>query len=166
MPPRISLRNVSKSFGTNHVLAGVDLTIADGESLAIIGCSGSGKSVLLKCILGLVSLDCGTIAIDNEDIWATAKQHQAALRNQMGMLFQYSALFDSLSVWQNICFAELHSNQISPAQAKAKAAALLQDGETQSRGTGAVSRITLWWHAQACGASPRYRAQTIDSAVR
>lgn len=97
----IELRDLHKSFGQNHVLAGVDLSIERGKSMVIIGGSGTGKSVLLKSILGLITPDGGQILVDGQDI--TQADRDAFLAG-FGMLFQGGALFDSLPVWQNIAF--------------------------------------------------------------
>ena len=97
----ITLSGVTKSFGPNRVLRGVDLTIPSGESMVIIGGSGTGKSVLLKCILGLVRHDAGTITLDGQDV--TTAERDAFL-SRFGMLFQGGALFDSLKVWENVAF--------------------------------------------------------------
>ncbi len=97
----ITLTGVHKAFGTNCVLQGVDLTIAKGTSLVIIGGSGTGKSVLLKCILGLVTPDTGTITLDGQDV---TKGDRDAFLARFGMLFQGGALFDSLKVWENVAF--------------------------------------------------------------
>lgn len=97
----IQLNDVHKSFGNNQVLRGVNLNIAQGNSLVVIGGSGTGKSVLLKCVLGLVTPDQGQITVDGQDI--TRADHSAFLAN-FGMLFQGAALFDSLPVWQNVSF--------------------------------------------------------------
>ncbi|MEP5152703.1 ATP-binding cassette domain-containing protein [Planktotalea sp.] len=97
----ITLSNVKKSFGDNHVLRGVDLEIARGTSMVIIGGSGTGKSVALKSVLGLVTPDSGTITVDGQDA-ATAERD--AFLARFGMLFQGGALFDSLPVWQNVSF--------------------------------------------------------------
>lgn len=97
----ITLSNVKKSFGGNHVLRGVDLEIARGTSMVIIGGSGTGKSVALKSVLGLVTPDSGTITVDGQDA-ATAERD--AFLARFGMLFQGGALFDSLPVWQNVAF--------------------------------------------------------------
>ncbi|MEE9455192.1 MAG: ATP-binding cassette domain-containing protein [Paracoccaceae bacterium] len=99
--PKISLRGVHKSFGDKHVLAGVNLDILSGESMVIIGGSGTGKSVLLKCVLGLMQPDAGTILIDGRA--ANAGSRDAFLA-RFGMLFQGGALFDSLPVWHNVAF--------------------------------------------------------------
>ena len=97
----IELRDLHKSFGQNHVLAGVDLSIKRGKSMVIIGGSGTGKSVLLKSILGLITPDDGQILVDGQDI---SQADRDAFLARFGMLFQGGALFDSLPVWQNIAF--------------------------------------------------------------
>ncbi|PLS22035.1 ABC transporter ATP-binding protein [Neptunicoccus cionae] len=97
----IQLINVKKSFGNNHVLRGVNLTIEQGESMVIIGGSGTGKSVALKSVLGLVQPDSGQILVNGAD---TTEGDRDAFLAQFGMLFQGGALFDSLSVWQNVAF--------------------------------------------------------------
>ena len=112
----ITLTDVHKAFGANRVLQGVTLTIPTAQSMVIIGGSGTGKSVLLKCILGLVTPDSGTIDIDGEDV---TKTEQDAFLARFGMLFQGGALFDSLSVWQNVAFRLLRGAQKLPkAQAR------------------------------------------------
>jgi phospholipid/cholesterol/gamma-HCH transport system ATP-binding protein len=103
--PKISIRGLKKSFGRKIVLNGVDLEVAPGESLVIIGGSGSGKSVLLKCLLGLLRPDAGTIEIDGAAMTGADKRTRETLRHKMGMLFQGGALFDSLNIWENVAFA-------------------------------------------------------------
>ena len=113
----ITLAAVHKTFGANRVLRGIDLTIAKGESLVIIGGSGTGKSVLLKCILGLVRPDTGTISLDGQNV--TTADRDAFLA-RFGMLFQGGALFDSLRVWENVAFRLLRGAQkLPPDQARA-----------------------------------------------
>jgi len=102
---KIVLDQVSKTFGTNEVLDGVVLEIERGESMVIIGQSGSGKSVMLKCILGLITPDRGAIRIDGEDILSMSSRDLERTRAKFGMLFQGSALFDSLPIWRNVTFA-------------------------------------------------------------
>ena len=97
----IELRGLHKSFGQNHVLAGVNLSIARGKSMVIIGGSGTGKSVLLKSSLGLITPDQGQILVDGQDV---TQADRDAFLARFGMLFQGGALFDSLPVWQNIAF--------------------------------------------------------------
>jgi phospholipid/cholesterol/gamma-HCH transport system ATP-binding protein len=97
----IELHDVHKAFGENRVLQGVDLTVDSGSSMVIIGGSGTGKSVILKCILGLLRPDSGTIRLDGRDV---ARGDREAFLARFGMLFQGGALFDSLPVWQNVAF--------------------------------------------------------------
>jgi phospholipid/cholesterol/gamma-HCH transport system ATP-binding protein len=97
----ITLTGVHKTFGPNAVLRGVDLTIDRGTSMVVIGGSGTGKSVLLKSILGLVSPDKGLISLDGQDV---RKAEREAFLARFGMLFQGGALFDSLKVWENVAF--------------------------------------------------------------
>lgn len=99
MSAKIKIDNVYKTFGPKKVLQGVSLDIPKGESMVIIGGSGTGKSVLLKCVLGLIKPDSGTITVDG-----TAGKSRDEFLEHFGMLFQGGALFDSLSVWQNVAF--------------------------------------------------------------
>jgi len=107
----ISLTDIHKSFGSKHVLKGVNLEIGSGESMVIIGGSGTGKSVLLKCILGLVTPDQGQILLDGQDV-STAERDPFLAK--FGMLFQGGALFDSLTVWQNVAFRLLRGSLKRP----------------------------------------------------
>ena len=100
----IELENIHKTFGQNHVLRGVDVSVKRGKSLVIIGGSGTGKSVTIKCILGLVTPDKGRITVDGQDV---ASAERDAFLARFGMLFQGAALFDSLRVWQNVSFRYL-----------------------------------------------------------
>lgn len=108
----IEISALRKSFGLNNVLQGVDLTVETGTSTVIIGGSGTGKSVLLKCVLGLVTPDGGSIELDGEDV---AKAERDAFLARFGMLFQGGALFDSMPVWQNIAFRLLRGSLKRPA---------------------------------------------------
>lgn len=110
-PPMIELRKVSKAFGTKEVLRGIDLVIPKGESMVIIGGSGTGKSVTLKSVLGLITPDAGQILVDGEDV---TKVERDAFLARFGMLFQGGALFDSLSVWQNVAFRLLRGSLKRP----------------------------------------------------
>jgi len=107
----IRLSQVTKSFGSNHVLRGVDLHVPKGQSMVVIGGSGTGKSVLIKCVLGLVTPDSGTITVDGQDV---TKVPRDAFLSRFGMLFQGGALFDSLPVWQNVAFRLLRGRLKRP----------------------------------------------------
>jgi phospholipid/cholesterol/gamma-HCH transport system ATP-binding protein len=115
----IELRGVHKAFGANRVLQGVDLSIASGTSMVIIGGSGTGKSVLLKSILGLVHPDSGTITLDGQDV--TTGDRDAFLA-RFGMLFQGGALFDSLKVWENVAFRLMRGAKALPKHEAREAA--------------------------------------------
>ncbi len=116
----IELQNVHKSFGSNHVLRGVDVSVNKGKSLVIIGGSGTGKSVTIKCILGLVKPDQGTIFVDGQDVNSAERD---AFLARFGMLFQGGALFDSLTIWQNVAFRLLRGRLKKP-QGEARAIAI------------------------------------------
>ncbi len=115
---KIKLVDVYKSFGNKKVLDGVNLDIYPGESLVIIGGSGTGKSVTLKCILGLLSPDSGHVEIDEKRMDTLSRAEQENLRAQIGMLFQSGALFDSLSVWENVAFSLIQNQKCNPKKAK------------------------------------------------
>ncbi len=115
---KIAARGVSKSFGRKQVLRGADLLIPRGQSTVIIGGSGTGKSVLLKCILGLIAPDAGAIEIDGIDILKQSAAFRRAVRQKIGMLFQGGALFDSLRVWENVAFGLMQGEQMRAQDAK------------------------------------------------
>ena len=123
--PKIALRGVTKSFGAKKVLQGVDLDVAPGESMVVIGGSGTGKSVLLKCILGLLVPDRGSIHVDGEETVGLSDRNRARVMRKFGMLFQGGALFDSLKVWENVAFGPIQSDGMKPAQAHEVAVAKL-----------------------------------------
>ena len=114
--PKIAIENVAKAFGPNQVLDGANLSIEPGESVAIIGQSGSGKSVMLKCILGLVRADSGSIRVDGEEVIGLKGRELERMRAKFGMLFQGSALFDSLPIWRNVTFALTQGRLAEPAK--------------------------------------------------
>ncbi|MCA0904803.1 MULTISPECIES: ABC transporter ATP-binding protein [Ruegeria] len=109
----IRMENVHKAFGDNHVLQGMNLEIPKGTSMVIIGGSGTGKSVALKCILGLIKPDSGMIYVDGKD---ASKGDRDAFLARFGMLFQGAALFDSLTVWQNVAFRLLRGSLKRPTE--------------------------------------------------
>jgi phospholipid/cholesterol/gamma-HCH transport system ATP-binding protein len=123
--PKVRLRGLMKRFGDKVVLDGVDLDVLPGTSMVVIGGSGSGKSVLLKCILGLLEPDAGTIEIDGSDLLAMSRAEREAMHRRIGMLFQNGALFDSLPVWENVTFGLLAQNRLTRRAARQAAGEFL-----------------------------------------
>src|SRR5690349_1096239 len=123
--PKISARRVRKAFGRKQVLDGVDIDCGSGESLVVIGGSGTGKSVLVKCILGLLHPEEGSIRIDGIETVGLRRVARERLLQKFGMLFQGSALFDSLSVWENVAFGLIQGRAMERQAAKEIALAKL-----------------------------------------
>jgi phospholipid/cholesterol/gamma-HCH transport system ATP-binding protein len=117
--PKIAVRGLTKVFGDKVVLDGIDLDIYPGESMLVIGGSGSGKSVLLKCILGLLHPDAGSIKVDGEEVVGLYGQDLDRVRRKFGMLFQNAALFDSLTVWENVAFGLIQGQRMARDKAQA-----------------------------------------------
>ena len=117
--PKIRIRDLYKSFGDNAVLRGLDLDIAAGESVVVIGGSGTGKSVLLKCILGLLHPEAGSIEVDGEEVVGLSSRGRERIRRKFGMLFQNAALFDSLPVWENVAFGLVEGKSMGREESKA-----------------------------------------------
>ena len=122
---KISLRGVTKAFGPKQVLRGIDLEVTPGESMVVIGGSGTGKSVLLKCILGLMQPDDGSIKIDGVETVELGDNGRGQVMRKFGMLFQGGALFDSLRVWENVAFGPIQSDGMPIEQARQVAIAKL-----------------------------------------
>jgi phospholipid/cholesterol/gamma-HCH transport system ATP-binding protein len=120
-PLKIRIRDLRKRFGAKQVLAGVDLDVAESESVVVIGGSGTGKSVLLKCILGLLEPDHGSILIDGQEVVGLGRRAREQIMQKFGMLFQSAALFDSLPVWENVAFGLLNIKKLGRAEAKEQA---------------------------------------------
>ena len=116
---KIRIRDLHKSFGPKTVLDGISLDLESNQSLVVIGGSGSGKSVLLKCILGLLRPDSGQIAIDGEDVIAATPARRSLINQRIGMLFQNGALFDSLKVWENVAFGLIEGRGMARDEARA-----------------------------------------------
>ena len=110
--PKITISGVTKSYGDKHVLKGIDLEVYPGETMVIIGPSACGKTVLLKCIIGLIRPDSGKLLIDGEDTAGISSRQRDRIMANTGMLFQQSALFDSMTVWENISFRLSQTNNI------------------------------------------------------
>ena len=116
--PKIEIRGLTKVFGDKVVLGGIDLDIYPGESMLVIGGSGSGKSVLLKCILGLLHPEAGSIKVDGEEVIGLYGDDLDRVRRKFGMLFQNAALFDSLTVWENVAFGLIQGQRMARGEAR------------------------------------------------
>lgn len=114
----IEVHNVHKSFGDNHVLRGTNLNIRHGESMVVIGGSGTGKSVLIKCIIGILKPEQGKIFVAGKEIGSLKEKALYELRKKFGMLFQAGALFDSMKVWENVGFGLLQHTDLSEKEVK------------------------------------------------
>ncbi len=123
---KIKITNLKKAFGRKVVLDGVDLDIRKGESLVVIGGSGTGKSVLIKCIQGILVPDAGSIKIDGNEVVGVTEEQKEAMHSKMGMLFQGGALFDSLSVWENVAFGLIENQKMPKKEAKLAAVNVLR----------------------------------------
>jgi phospholipid/cholesterol/gamma-HCH transport system ATP-binding protein len=142
--PKIELRGVKKRFGNKVVLDGIDLVIEPGESLVVIGGSGSGKSVMIKCVLGILWPDAGQIFVDGEEVTHLRGRRRDAVLRKFGMLFQGSALFDSLPVWENVAFGLIQGRGIGRAQAREIAIESLAK-------VGLDSEVATLWPAELSG---------------
>ena len=142
--PKIRIRGLTKRFGDKLVLDGIDLDVAPRTSMVIIGGSGSGKSVLLKCVLGLIEPDAGTIEIDGQNVLKLDRRQREGVRARIGMLFQNGALFDSLPVWENVSFGLLARRDIARDKAREKAATVLAQ-------VGLASSVGELWPAELSG---------------
>jgi len=116
--PKIALQDVTKSFGKKKVLRGITLDVPAGKSVVVIGGSGTGKSVMLKCILGLLKPDSGSIKIDGVEITTLHPWQRENIMRKFGMLFQGGALFDSLPVWENVAFGLVQGKRTSRRKAR------------------------------------------------
>jgi phospholipid/cholesterol/gamma-HCH transport system ATP-binding protein len=116
--PKISIRGLKKHFGPKKVLDGIDLDVGVAESVVVIGGSGTGKSVLLKCILGLLEPDAGSIKIDGQEVVGLSAAEREKVNGKFGMLFQGAALFDSLRVWENVAFGLMQAQGMPRSEAR------------------------------------------------
>jgi phospholipid/cholesterol/gamma-HCH transport system ATP-binding protein len=116
--PKIQIRGLNKAFGEKRVLNGLDLEVGVGESVVVIGGSGSGKSVTLKCVLGLIQADGGSIKVDGQEVVGVRGAERERVLRKFGMLFQGSALFDSLMVWENVAFGLVQGRGMARGAAK------------------------------------------------
>ena len=130
---QITMRKISKSFGNKAVLKDLDLNIPKGISIAVIGASGSGKSVLVKCLLGLIGLDSGSITVDGEEIIGASRVNRERILRKFGMLFQGGALFDSLPIWENVVFRYRQGKNLSNKEARDYARSVLAEVNLEDR---------------------------------
>jgi phospholipid/cholesterol/gamma-HCH transport system ATP-binding protein len=141
---KIRIRDLHKRFGAKQVLDGIDLDVAEGESVVVIGGSGTGKSVLLKCVLGLLEPDRGSILIGGQEVIGLGRRAREQVMQKFGMLFQNAALFDSLPVWENVAFGLLNVKGVGRAEAKHRAI------ETLSQ-VGLGADVADLWPAELSG---------------
>jgi phospholipid/cholesterol/gamma-HCH transport system ATP-binding protein len=126
--PVVSVVDLHKAFGDQKVLNGINLSVSRGETLAVLGRSGTGKSVLLRIIIGLQKPDSGTVLIHGQDLKGLSLDHLSAIRMRMGFSFQHSALYDSLTVEQNVMFPlEHHRKDMSKSMQREQARQLLEE---------------------------------------
>jgi phospholipid/cholesterol/gamma-HCH transport system ATP-binding protein len=118
----IELAGVSKAFGSKVVLDGIDLEVHDQETLAVIGASGSGKSVLLKTIVRLIEADAGRVSVDGQDVRSLSREHLHELRRQIGYVFQFAALFDSMTVFDNVAMGLRRSGEMTDTSIRQRVA--------------------------------------------
>ena len=124
-PSKIEISHLAKTFGSKVVLSDISLSIPAGQSLCIIGTSGCGKSVTLKCLLGLIAPDSGSIKIDGKETVSQSRTHREEMLRRFGMTFQFGALFDSLPIWQNITFRLRQNTYLSRQKAREAAAEIV-----------------------------------------
>ena len=157
--PAIRIRGLRKAFGDKPVLDGIDLDVAPRSSMVVIGGSGSGKSVLLKCVLGLLEPDAGSIEIDGHDVLRLPRREAEAVRARIGMLFQNGALFDSLPVWENVAFGLLAQHKVSRRDARARATSVLAQ-------VGLAATVGELWPAELSGGMQKRVALARAIAAR
>ena len=131
--PQIIIRGLCKAFGSKVVLKDLDLDISKASSIAVIGASGTGKSVLLKCVLGLIEADSGSIKVDGIEMIGASRQTRETALRKFGMLFQGGALFDSLPIWENIIFRYRQGKTLPRNTAREVAEAALADVNLEAR---------------------------------
>src|SRR5690242_10423590 len=124
--PMIAVRSLAKKIGQQEILRGVDLEVATGETLAIIGRSGGGKSVLLKHLIGLMRPDAGEIWIEGQNIIGMTERNLASIRQKVGILFQGAALFDSMTVAENIAFPLREAGERDPQVLRERVSQMLE----------------------------------------
>jgi phospholipid/cholesterol/gamma-HCH transport system ATP-binding protein len=157
--PKIRIRGLCKAFGDKPVLDGIDLDVSPRTSMVVIGGSGTGKSVLLKCVLGLLEPDAGSIEIDGHDVLRMDRREAEPVRARIGMLFQNGALFDSLPVWENVAFGLLAQRRTSRREARARAEEVLGQ-------VGLAASVGALWPAELSGGMQKRVALARAIAAR
>src|SRR5438045_8542160 len=171
--PMLAVGSLVKRIGQHEILCGVDLEIATGETLAIIGRSGGGKSVLLKHLVGLMAPDAGEIWIDGQNIIGMNERQLGAIRKKVGILFQSGALFDSMTVEENIAFPLREAGERDPKVLRAKVEEMLeviewegQKGKMPERSSGGMKKrvglaraiirrpLCVWYDEPTSGIDP------------
>ncbi|HEY5048006.1 MAG TPA: ATP-binding cassette domain-containing protein [Rhizomicrobium sp.] len=142
--PKIELKGVKKRFGSKVVLDGIDLVLEAGHSLVVIGGSGTGKSVMIKCVLGILTPDDGRIFVDGLDVTRLRGRAREAVLRKFGMLFQGSALFDSLPVWENVAFGLIQGRGMARKRAREIAVEKLAD-------VGLGPEVATLWPSELSG---------------
>src|ERR1041385_8639838 len=138
----IVVKDLHKSYGAQKVLDGIDLTVGQGETVAILGRSGTGKSVLLKLLIGLQPADSGSIRIDGQEIIGLAPEPLNETRKRVGFLFQQAALYDSLTVEENVAFPLVRHTTLSPEKRSERARELLASVEMEHDAAKMPSEIS------------------------
>jgi len=160
--PKILMSNVVKRFGEKTVLDGMNLDVMPGESVVIIGGSGTGKSVTIKCILGLLIPDEGDIQIDGQSLLRLSGRERERVNSRIGMLFQNAALFDSMTVWENVAFGLVQGKGMSPRKARDRAMEKLAQ-------VGLGEEVASIWPAELSGGMRKRvglaRAIAIDPEI-
>src|SRR5512140_1015673 len=138
----IEVRQLEKSFGTHKILDGVNFSIEKGESVVIIGRSGGGKSVLLKHLIALLKPDAGQVLIEGEDIVPLNERELLRIRQKFGMLFQGAALFDSMTVAENIAFPFRRDRSLTEAEVARRVAEVLETVDLPGTETKSPSELS------------------------
>ncbi len=140
--PPVVVKDLRKSFGDQKVLDGINLTVARGETVAVLGRSGTGKSVLLKLLIGLQTPDSGSIRIDGQEVAGLAREQLNEIRKKIGFLFQQAALYDSLTVEENVAFPLARHSTLSPEEQKQRVRELLSNVEMEQDASKLPSEIS------------------------
>ena len=148
MHSKLIIKNLTKNFGEKKVLSGIDLQVEKGESIVILGGSGSGKSVLIKIVATLIQPSSGSIQIDGEEVANISEKRRDKLMEKFGFLFQGGALFDSLSVWENIAFRLLYHKKMNKKRCERNRDAKVEIRWAERKNSGSFSVRTFGRNAK------------------